>query len=124
MRNGLTFDDYHEFARESVQEILEALRTKGKKYIYVEATHKDINNGKEFIGLFRGGYPVGKGHCMGWYGVEYLRFTRCLAVNKDYYNKFLSQISISTMLRINEFRAKNDKEARQKFIQIISEREK
>lgn len=93
---------------------------KSKKYMYVEATHKDINGGKEFVGLFRGGYPVGRGHCMGWYGAEYLRFTRCLAVNKDYCSKFLPQIPISTMLRIESFYAENNKEARQKFIQIIS----
>lgn len=123
MKNGLTFNDYQEIIRESVQEILKVLCTKGKLYMYVEATHKNINNGKEFIGLFRGGYPVGKGHGMGWYGAEYLRFTKCLAANKNYCNKFLPQISISTMLRIEYFYAKNNKEARQKFIQIISERE-
>lgn len=122
MKNGLTINDYREIIREMVQETLKALRVKGKKYMYVEATHKYINNGKEFIGLFRGGYPTGKGYGMGWYGAEYLRFTRCLAVNKEHYNKFLPQISISTMLRIENFHANNDKEARKKFTQIIAER--
>lgn len=123
MKNGLTFNDYREIIRGIIQDALKDLCIKGKKYMYVEATHKDINNGEKFIGLFRGGYPVGKGQGMGWYGAEHLRFTRCLAVNKDFCNKFLPQISILTMLRIKYFRAKNDKEAREKFIQIILEKE-
>jgi len=124
MRTGLTFDDYKELTRVIAKEITEFLHAKGKNYMCVEATHKDINNGKTFMGLFKGGYPVGKGCGMGWYGAEYLRFTRCLAVNEDNYNKFLPQISISTMLRIEKIHAKNDKEARQKFIQIVSEKKR
>lgn len=122
MGNNLIFDDFKEIIKAIAHDLSERLRTKGKNYMFVEATHKNINNGKTFIGLFKGGYPIGKGYGMGWYGAEYLRFTRCLAVNEHYYNKFFPQISISTMLRIEKINAKNNKEARQKFIQIISER--
>lgn len=112
---NITLTDYMEIFKEELQEVKEALFAKGKTYMYVEATHKDINNGKPFLGLFKGGYPVGKGHGMGWYGTEYLRFTKLLAANEDSYNKFFPQIPISTMLRIEKFRAKNNKEAREKF---------
>ena len=123
MRNGLNIDDYIEIFQTITHEVLKILRTKGKRYVYVEATHKDINNGKEFIGLFRGGYTVGKGHCMGWYAVEYLRFTRCLSVNGYFCNKFLSKLEISSMLNMKEFRAKNDAQARLEFSKLLHKKE-
>lgn len=115
MRNRLTIGDYKEIFQEVIQEF-KKLHADGKKYVYVEAIHKKLNNGKQFIGLFKGGYSSGEGHSMGWYGAECLRFTRCLAVNKDSYNIFLPKIYISTMLRMEVIRAKNDVEASKYFL--------
>lgn len=89
--------------------------TEGREYVVVEASHAKINNGKPFLGLFKGGIMCHSGHGMGWYGSEYYRFTKCIATSVGDCSMFFPKIYVTTFYMVPSFRAKTDKDAIQKF---------